>query len=64
MWFVACFTPQTPLIIAVWQLVLQKATLSHCESISSVEKESHIGPEAGIEAAWEPGREKNGIAVK
>lgn len=48
----------------VGQLVLQKATLSHCESISSVEKESHIGPEAGIEGTWEPGREENAIVVK
>ena len=48
----------------VWQLVLQKATLSHCESISSVEKESHIGLEAGIEGAWEPEREKTVIIVK
>lgn len=49
---------------SVWQVLLQKSTLSPWESVNSVEKESHRGLEAGMEGTWEPRREKNAIIVK
>lgn len=47
----------------IWQIVLQKSTLSHWKH-GSVEKESHTGPEVGGGGMWEWGKEKNEIVVK